>query len=224
MTANRDTYIERARRHLWLAFGRRAAFYDDPEIAGVFENAEGSWVIDVDGARYLDASGGQAAVSVGYGNERIAAALIAQLGELQATPSTFPPHAKAIELAERVSELAPPGFNLVFFGTNGTDANETAVRIARQYFRHRGEAARTNVIVRWRGYHGTSLAMTAASGNPARRRLTSPLPSGFIHIEPPYCYRGPFRLAYPGCLVHCADEIRSVVERHDASNVDGVRA
>jgi adenosylmethionine-8-amino-7-oxononanoate aminotransferase len=123
-----------------------------------------------------------------------------------------------------LSGLAPPGFERVFFGVNGTDANETAVRIARQYFRIRGEAARTNVIVRWRGYHGTSLAMTAASGNPARRRLTSPLPSGFIHAEPPYCYRCPFGLAYPGCAVHCADDIRVVIERNDASNVAAVLA
>src|SRR5205823_5614320 len=62
------------------------------------------------------------------------------------------------------------------------------------------------------------------SGNPARRRLTSPLPSGFIHVEPPYCYRCPFGLTYPGCLVHCADEFRAVVEHHDASNVAAVLA
>jgi adenosylmethionine-8-amino-7-oxononanoate aminotransferase len=224
MTARRDAYLDKARRHLWLAFGRGAAFYDDPDTSVVFEKAEGSWVIDVDGTRYLDASGGQATSSVGYANEQLKAALIAQLGELQAIPSTFPPHAKAVELAERVSGLAPPGFEKVFFGVNGTDANETAVRIARQYFRIRGEAARTNVIVRWRGYHGTSLAMTAASGNPSRRRLLSPLPAGFIHVEPPYCYRCPFGLVYPGCGVHCADEFRAAVERHDPSNIAAVLA
>jgi adenosylmethionine-8-amino-7-oxononanoate aminotransferase len=224
MSATRDAYIESARRHLWLVFGRSAAFYDDPETTLVVDRAEGSWVFDVDGGRYLDATGAQATSSVGYSNKTVTAALVDQLDRLQVNPSTFPPHTKAIELAERISGLAPQGFNRVFFGTNGTDANETAVRIARQYFRIRGEAARENVIVRWRGYHGTSLAMTAASGNTSRRRLMSPLPSGFIHVEPPYCYRCPYGLSPHACGMRCAEEIRNVVVRHDPSNVAAVMA
>lgn len=221
-TVNRDTYLEKAQRHLWLAFGRGRSFYDNAEAAIVVDKAEGCWVIDVDGRRYLDATGAQATSSAGYRNSKIISSLIGQLDELQANPSTLPPHTKAIQLAERISELAPAGFERVFLCANGTDANETAIKIARQYFRIRGEAARTNVIVRWRGYHGTSFEMTAASGNTARRRLTSPLPSGFIHVEPPYCYRCPFDLAYPTCSLRCAAEIRNIIARHDASNIAAV--
>ncbi len=224
MSADRDAYLESARRHLWLVFGRSAAFYDDAETLTIIDRAEGSWVVDVDGARYLDATGAQATSSAGYGNKRIIGGLVDHLDTRQANPSTFPPHTKAIELAERISGLAPPGFSRVFFGTNGTDANESAVKMVRQYFRMRGEAARENIVVRWRGYHGTSLAMTAASGNTARRRLTSPLPSGFIHVEPPYCYRCPFGLTRSDCSLRCAEEIRNVVMRHDRANVAAVLA
>jgi taurine-pyruvate aminotransferase len=224
MSTNRDEYLESARRHLWLVFGRSAAFYDDAETLTIVDHADGSWVVDVDGERYLDATGAQATSSAGYNNKRVISGLIDHLGKLQANPSTFPPHTKAIELAERISGLAPEGFNRVFFGTNGTDANESAVKIARQYFRIRGEAARVNVVVRWRGYHGTSLAMTAASGNTARRRLTAPLPSGFIHVEPPDCYRCPYGLEHSDCALRCAEEIRNVVMRHDRANVAAVLA
>lgn len=224
MSTTRDAYVESARRHLWLAFGRSATYYDDRETMLIIDRADGSWVVDVNGERYLDASGAMATSSVGYNNKQVLGGMVDHMGTLQANPSTFPPHTKAIELAERISGLAPEGFSRVFFGTNGTDANETAVKMVRQYFRMRGEAARVNVIVRWRGYHGTSLAMTAASGNTARRRLTSPLPSGFIHVEPPYCYRCPFGLEHSECSVRCAEEIRNVVVRHDQANVAAVLA
>jgi adenosylmethionine-8-amino-7-oxononanoate aminotransferase len=212
-------YLDKAREHLWQGFGRGNLFHDDPQTAIIVDRAEGSWIIDIDGDRYLDVTGAQAVVSVGYGNQRVIDAMVAQLKEMHLHPSTFPLQPRVIELAEKISSFFPDGFNKVFFTSNGTDAVETAVRIVRQYFRMTGNASRTNIVTRWRGYHGSSLAMTAASGNTRRRRLTNPLPDGFIQIEPPYCYRCPYQLHYPECEIRCADELQNVVTHHDPSNL-----
>ena len=211
-----------ARRHLWQGFGRGNLFHVDPTTSVIIDRAHGSWVVDVEGNEYLDVTGAQATLSAGYGNERIAKAMAAQLDRIQVNPSTFPPHAAGIELAAKISSLAPPGFNKVFFATNGTDAVETSVRIARQYFRILGEASKLDVIVRWSGYHGSSLAMTAASGNTKRRRLATPLPPGFLHMEPPHCYRCPYGLRYPDCDIRCANEARNLLGHHDPSNVAAI--
>lgn len=211
-----------ARQHLWQGFGRGNLFHDDPTTSIVIDRADGVWVFDVEGKKYLDVTGAQATLSAGYGNDEIAQAMADQLGRIQVNPSTFPPHPAGIELAAKVSELAPEGFNKVFFATNGTDAVETAVRIARQYFRILGEASKFDVIVRWSGYHGSSLAMTAAGGNTKRRKLATPLPAGFVHMEPPYCYRCPYDLTYPDCGIRCADEAKNLLGHHDPSNVAAV--
>jgi adenosylmethionine-8-amino-7-oxononanoate aminotransferase len=217
--AMHDEYLKRAQGHLWQGFGRGNLFHQDAATSIILGRAEGSWVYDVDGSRYLDVTGAQAVISAGYGNERIIAAMVAQMRELHVHPSTFPPHVRLVELAEKISSLLPPGFNKVFFTTNGTDAVETSVRMVRQYFRLTGQAAKVNVVTRWRGYHGSSLAMTAASGNTRRRRLANPLPDGFILIEPPHCYRCAYNLTFPQCAIRCADELRNVIAHHDASNI-----
>ena len=214
--------MDLARRHLWQGFGRGNLFHVDPTTSIIIDRAHGSWVVDIEGNEYLDVTGAQATLSAGYGNDRIAQAMAEQLDLIQVNPSTFPPHVTGIELAAKVASLAPEGFNKVFFATNGTDAVETSVRIARQYFRILGEASKFDVIVRWSGYHGSSLAMTAASGNTKRRKLATPLPQGFVHMEPPYCYRCPYGLTYPACDVRCADEARNLLGHHDPSNIAAV--
>src|SRR5688500_16254097 len=106
-----------AREHLWQGFGRGNLFHEDVTTSIMVDRAHGSWVVDVDGNEYLDASGAQATLSAGYGNDQIINAMIEQLHRIQVNPSTFPPHKKGVELAAKISSLAPPGFNKVFFGT-----------------------------------------------------------------------------------------------------------
>lgn len=214
-----DDLAARAKRHLWLAFGRGDCYFDDPETALIIERADGHFFVDIHGRRYFDALGAQGTISAGYRNEQIIGAMHEQMQRLAVNPSTFLPHPGAIELAERLAHLAPPGLNKVFFGASGTDGNETALKIIRQYFRLQGQAAKRLVVTRWKGYHGGSLVTTAAGGNTLRRRAFTPLPEGFVHIEPPYCYRCPFDQAHPACGLRCAEELRRVIAYHDPANV-----
>ncbi|MPZ68464.1 MAG: aminotransferase class III-fold pyridoxal phosphate-dependent enzyme [Actinobacteria bacterium] len=210
---------EAAKRHLWPIFGRGDTYFDDPSTSPIITGGSGSYVIDIEGRKYLDATGAQATSSLGYGNAAVAKAIAGAVGTFQANPSTFLPHEPAIRLAEKISGLAPPGFNKVFFAVNGTDANETAIRIARQYFRIKGEAAKRQVVARWKGYHGTSAITSAASGNTERRQFATPLPDGFLHIEPPYLYREPGNLDPEGYGGRSAAQLTTLIERHHASNI-----
>ena len=207
---------EKGKKYLWLSFGRDESWFDQGLI---LSRAQGHYVYDVGGNRYFDAMSGQGAVMLGYNHPAVVEAMVVQMQKITGNASGWPASVPQIQLAEKIVSLAPPGLSKVFFACNGTDATETAVKIARQYWKLRGKATKYKVIVRWGGYHGSSLAMSAASGYPWRRKSFEPLPVGFVHIKPPYCYRCPYGLTYPSCGVECAEEFRKVVEYEDPSTV-----
>ncbi|MBI5615300.1 MAG: aspartate aminotransferase family protein [Gammaproteobacteria bacterium] len=206
-----------ARKSLWLNFGKDASYFDQP--GAIIVAGEGSSLTDDRGFTVLDTLGGQASSTVGYSNPRIVKAIAEQAGRLALNPSGWPANVPAIRLAERLIDMLPPAFGKVFFGNSGSDANETAIKIARQYHRIRGEAGRFKTIVRRGGYHGSTFASGAASGYTHRRRAFEPLPPGFIHIEPPYCYRCPWGLQADSCGIACAEEFRRAIEFEDPASV-----
>ncbi|MCA1038059.1 aspartate aminotransferase family protein [Bacillus infantis] len=158
-----------------------------PQSTIVAEKAEGSWITASDGKRYLDAMAGLWCVNAGYGRKELAEAAYEQLKEMPYFPLTQS-HGPAIRLAEKLNDLLG-GDYVIFFSNSGSEANETAFKIARQYHQQRGESGRYKIVSRYRSYHGNTMGSLAATGQAQRKYKYEPLSPGFIHVQPPDSYR-----------------------------------
>ena len=183
---------------------------------------EGCFIFTSEGRRYLDASGGAAVVTIGHGVEEVARAMSEQAGQLAYVHSSQFHTAITDRLAQRILALAPRGMRAggrVYFTSGGSEATETALKLARQYWLERGDKKRWRVISRWQSYHGTTLGALAVSGNVRRREPFGPMLPEWGHIHPCFCYRCPLGLQYPSCNVDCADELERLLEREGSENV-----
>lgn len=161
----------------------------NPEATMVVHEASGAWITDTDGKRYLDAMAGLWCVNAGYGRTEFADAAHDQLKKLAYYPLTQS-HLPAIELAEKLNNMLEDDY-VFFFSNSGSEANETAFKIARQYHAQKGDHHRHKIISRYRSYHGNTIATLAATGQAQRKYKYEPLASGFIHVPPPDSYRSP---------------------------------
>ena len=153
-------------------------------------SGDGVWLIDRQGNRYLDASGGAAVSCLGHLHPRVVEAIRKQAGTLEFAHTSFFTNEPAEELADWLVARAPEGFGRVYYVSGGSEANEAALKLARQYHVERGEPARVNAIAREQSYHGNTLGVLALGGNPARKELYAPiLGLPVTHIAPCYAYR-----------------------------------
>ncbi|MFK3959023.1 aspartate aminotransferase family protein [Guptibacillus hwajinpoensis] len=159
----------------------------DPKSTMVIEKANGAWLTDYEGNQFLDAMAGLWCVNVGYGREELAQAAFDQLKELSYYPLTHT-HAPAIKLAEKLNEMLGGGY-VIFFSNSGSEANETAFKIARQFHEQKGEGSRHKIVSRYRAYHGNTMGSLAATGQAQRKYKYEPLGQGFLHVQPPDTYR-----------------------------------
>ncbi|UTE75505.1 aspartate aminotransferase family protein [Rossellomorea sp. KS-H15a] len=159
----------------------------NPEGTMVVTESHGSWITDQDGQKYLDGMAGLWCVNVGYGRQELAEAAYEQLKKMAYFPLTQS-HQPAIELAEKLNQLLGDEY-VIFFSNSGSEANETAFKIARQYHQQNGEHGRYKIFSRYRGYHGNSMGALAATGQAQRKFKYEPLAPGFHHIAPPDAYR-----------------------------------
>ena len=209
-----------AKQFLWPSFGRDPSYFDDPE--SIIVSAEGSWVTDVHGNRYIDSMACATAATLGFNHPHVVQAMEKQLSGVVQNPSGWPANLPQIALAEKIASLSPGSLQYTIYGCNGTDANEAAIKIARQYHKLSGNATKYKIIGRWLNYHGTSLATLAAGGAPVRRQQFEPLPNGFVHVSPPYCYRCKYLAEHPECGARYADELREAIEMEGPSTVAAV--
>lgn len=155
---------------------------------------EGVYLIDAAGKRYLDASGGAAVSALGHGDPDIRAAIKEQIDSLAFAHTAFFTSEPAERLADSLIDGAPRGMEWVYFLSGGSEAVETALKMARQYFLEIGEPQRTRFIARRQSYHGNTLGALAVGGNAGRRKPYQPLLIETTHISPCHGYRG----AQPG--------------------------
>ncbi|QGX97001.1 aminotransferase class III-fold pyridoxal phosphate-dependent enzyme [Roseovarius faecimaris] len=187
-------------RHLWHPMGHPGeAQVNAPKI---IKSAEGVGITDIDGHRVIDAVGGLWCVNLGYSNDVVKQAISDQLFQLPYYSSfagtTNPP---AIEASYAVQDFfAEDGMTRVFFTSGGSDAVDTALRMARQYHRLRGEPTRTKFISLKKGYHGTHWGGASVNGNNRFRITYEPLLPGCYHLPSPYTYRNPFHETDPAKL------------------------
>jgi adenosylmethionine-8-amino-7-oxononanoate aminotransferase len=150
---------------------------------------EGVYIIDADGKRYLDASGGAAVSSLGHNHPRVIDAIKAQLDSLPFAHTGFFTSEPAETLADELIAGAPEGLERVYFVSGGSEAVEASLKIARQYFLERGEPGRHRFIARRQSYHGNTLGALSVGGNRWRREPFAPLLCESHHIAPCYPYR-----------------------------------
>lgn len=172
---------------------------------------EGVNLYDTEGKRYIDAVGGTAVVSIGHGVSEIYDAIAAHKDEITYVYGATLTNRWQEELSRAILSVAPANMRKVYFVSGGSEANETAIKMARQYHLHRGNAGKHKVIARWQGFHGVTMATLALSGRPSWREPFDPYLMDVPHIQPPYCYRCPFNLSYPGCGIACADELERTI-------------
>lgn len=179
--AARATHLDEvARRHLWPHFTKMGAHATDG--VPVFVRGEGCYVYDSEGKRYLDGTAGHFCVNAGHGRTEFAVAASAQMRELAYWSNWGYANPPAIDLAARLAELAPGDLNRVFLTSGGSEAVESALKLARNYHWLRGEAGRTKVIARVNAYHGTTFGALSATGVPSARTQFEPLLSGARHV------------------------------------------
>lgn len=187
----------------------------------IVERGEGVYLIDTDGKRYLDGSGGPIVSSIGHGIKEIADAIYEQAQKVCfAFVGEFNSEAQ-IQLAKRVIELSPKGMSNVYFASGGSEATEAAIKLARQYHLSKGNLNRWKIISRWQSYHGSTMAALAMSGYTGRRADYLPYLLNFPKISPCYCYRCPHGGAYPSCGVRCAYDLESVIKFEGADSIAG---
>jgi len=181
---------EQAMRHLWMHFSRMGGYGPDHEIP-VIARGEGCYVYDDHGNRYLDGLSALFCVNAGHGRTELGEAAARQVEELDFYPLWSYAHPRAIELAARIAALAPGDLNRVFFTSGGSEAVESALKLARNYHRMRGNGQKHKTIAREIAYHGTSLGALSATGITELRSQFEPLAPGGCHVPNTNLYRWP---------------------------------
>lgn len=220
---NAREWAEKDERYVWHAMSRytpREGGGTAPAPRMVVEEGSGAWIVDANGNRYLDGMSGLWCVNVGYGREELARVAYDQLVKLPYYPLTMS-HRPAIELAERLNEWLDDEY-VIFYSNSGSEANETAFKIARQYHQQNGEGDRWKFVSRYRAYHGNTLGSVAATGQAQRKHRYEPLAPGFLHVAPPDRYRCAYCSDRPACNMQCAGEIGRTIAWELPETVAGV--
>jgi len=178
---------QQAKQHLWMHFTRMGS-YAEHEVP-VIVRGEGCYVYDEHGKRHLDGLSALYCVNVGHGRAELAQAAAEQIKDLAFYTNWSYAHPRSIELASRIAELAPGNLNRVFFTSGGSEAVETAWKLAKAYHAARGEARRHKLIARKLAYHGTSMGALTATGLTALRVPFEPLTPGGVHVPNTNSYR-----------------------------------
>ncbi len=204
----------------WVPFTPNRAFKKAPRLVA---RAKDMHYITTDGRQVLDATAGLWCCNAGHNREPIVAAIQAQAGELDYAPAFQFSHVKAFELASRISALAPADLDHVFFCNSGSEAVDTALKIALAFHAVRGEAGRTRLIGRERGYHGVGFGGISVGGIVANRKLFGTLLAGVDHLPATYNREHQaFSKGEPEWGAHLADELERIVALHDASTIAAV--
>jgi hypothetical protein len=188
----------------------------------VATRGEGCWIIDETERRYLDASGQAAVVSIGHGVAEIGRAMAEQSSQIAFAHTTQFHSPSAEKLAGRLLALAPSNFQRggrVFLTSGGSEASETAIKLARQFHLETNQPSRFRVVSRRQSYHGSTLGAMAVSGNVARRAPYEPLLPEWGHVAPCFCYHCPFAKKFPDCALACADDLENFLAKNDAASV-----
>lgn len=182
---------------------------------------KGIYLYDTDGKEYIDGSSGAVTASIGHGIPEIADAMMEQAKKVSFAYRSQFTSEPAEKLAKKLSELAPGDLNWSFFVNSGSEATETAMKIAIQYWQEKGYDRKNRILSRWMSYHGITMGALSMSGNVLRRKRFVPLLEDFPAIPAPYCYRCPYASYHPDCQLACASELEISIRRIGPENIAG---
>ncbi len=204
----------------WMPFTANRQFKAAPRL---LTRAQGMHYWDHTGRQVLDAAAGLWCVNAGHNRPRIVKAIQDQAAEMDFAPAFQMGHPKAFELAQRVAAIAPPGMNKVFFTNSGSEGVDTALKIALAYHRVRGDAARTRLIGRERGYHGVNFGGISVGGIVTNRKMFGAMLGGVDHIRHTHDpARNAFSVGQPAHGADLADDLERLCALHDASTIAAV--
>ncbi|HEY5610141.1 MAG TPA: aspartate aminotransferase family protein [Thermoanaerobaculia bacterium] len=190
--------LAKHKEHIWPC---AATYYKEPLV---LERGEGMHVWDEQGNRYLDCFGGVLTVSVGHANKSVNDAIKNQIDHITHTSTLYVNKPQA-DLGEKVAEVAPGRLKKSFFTNSGTEADETAIVLARLY------TGRQEIIALRHAYSGRSMLAMSVAGHSTWRHGGTYV-AGIKHLHAPYCYRCPFGLTYPSCEVRCAKDVEELIQ------------
>ncbi|MCC6890205.1 MAG: aspartate aminotransferase family protein [Hyphomicrobiales bacterium] len=218
--ASLSTVIPNDLQSYWLPFTPNRAFKAAPRLIA---RARDMHYITPEGRAVLDGTAGLWCTNAGHNREPIVAAIRAQASELDYAPAFQFAHPQAFELAGRIAALAPSGLEHVFFCNSGSEAVDTALKIALAYHHVRGEGSRIRLIGRERGYHGVGFGGISVGGIVANRKFFGALLTGVDHLPATYNRaEQAFSKGEPDWGAHLADDLERIVALHDASTVAAV--
>ncbi len=204
----------------WMPFTANRQFKANPRI---FVAAEGMHYTTADGRKVLDGTAGLWCVNAGHGRREIAQAVERQLSTLDYSPAFQMGHPGAFELASRVARMAPEGLDRVFFANSGSEAVDTALKIALAYHRARGEGQRTRFIGRERGYHGVGFGGMSVGGIANNRRTFGPMLPAVDHLRHTHGLSGnTFAKGQPPHGAELADDLERLIALHGADTIAAV--
>ncbi|WP_342358477.1 aspartate aminotransferase family protein [Terrarubrum flagellatum] len=215
-----EPLTEERMKAYWMPFTPNRQFKTKPRL---FVGAEGMYYIAADGRRILDGMAGLWCVNAGHNQPRISAAIKNQIDQLDYVSSFQMSHPLAFTLAERIAALAPEGLNHVFYVNSGSEAVDTALKIARAYHKARGEAHRTRLIGRAKAYHGVGFGGLSVAGIAPHRRDFGPLLPDVSHLpHTRNLEHNAFSRGQPKWGAHLADELENLCAIYDPSTIAAV--
>ena len=201
---------QKAAEHVWIPY-THIAQYEDPDVTQIFVEADGIHITDAEGKSYIDAFSGLMYKNVGHGRQEIVDAVTAQLQRMPSAPMFHAATLPAVQLAAKLAEITPGSLSRVHYVNSGSEANEAAVKIAKQYHKLAGDGTRTKIIAREGEYHGFTHMAMALGKDSGMYATYEPHMPGVSHVPHPYCYRCPLGLEYPDCGVACAKSLESKI-------------
>lgn len=182
-------------------------------------HGRGVYLYDIEGKAYLDGCSGAVTTNIGHGVQSVIDAMNEQAKKVSFTYRSQFTSEAAEALATKLASWTPGDLDYVFFVNSGSEATETAMKIAIQYWQEQGRISKNKILSRWMSYHGITLGALSMSGHILRRKRFIPLLEEFPSIEPPYCYRCPFNSTYPSCDLLCANQLEQAIHRIGADNI-----
>ncbi len=196
------TKEEILKKHKQYLFPSVTTYYSEPLVT---DHASMQYLWDADGNKYLDFFGGIVTISVGHCNPRVADKVKAQVDRLQHASTVFPNEA-IVALAEKLAQITPGEISQSYLTNSGTEANETAVQLARVF------TGNYEVVALRHGYSGRSQTAQSLTGHGTWRKSMAVPTAGIVHAINPYCYRCPLGKTYPSCEVACAKDVEAVIQ------------
>ncbi|MEH7176543.1 aspartate aminotransferase family protein [Neobacillus vireti] len=189
------------------------------ETLPVIHHGKGVYLYDSEGKKYLDGASGAVTANIGHGVSEIIDAMQEQAKKVSFVYRSQFTSESAEKLAKKIAEITPGDLNWCFFVNSGSEAVETAMKMAIQYWQEKGIHTKTKVLSRWVSYHGITLGALSLSGHTGRRARFVPLLEDFPVINPPYCYRCPYGLESSSCGLLCAQELELAIKRIGADHI-----